>query len=179
MAGHAVLVSRMADADAYAAEILADVGDHAADAVVARCAAALLHLHLHRGEVEFVVKGGNILRRQFVEIERGAHAAAAFVHKGAGLEQQDALRSDAAFLDPALEFLRRRGEVVKVGADVGGHEADIVTVHRIFGSGITEAAHALHATAFPGSAGHAPTARGGAFRHATASSSPAAEASSP
>src|SRR3546814_12176476 len=56
MAGHAVLVSRMADADAYAAEILADVGDHAADAVLARCAAALLHLHLHRGEVEFVVK---------------------------------------------------------------------------------------------------------------------------
>src|SRR3546814_4836002 len=126
MAGHAVLVSRMADADAYSAEILADVCDHAAGAVVARCAAALLHLHLHRGEVEFVVKGGNILRRQFVEIERGAHAAAAFVHKGAGLEQQDALRSDAAFLDPALEFLRRSGEVVKVGDDVGGHEADIV-----------------------------------------------------
>src|SRR3546814_21145389 len=107
----------MADADAYAAEILADVADHAADAVMSRRAAALLHLHPHRGEVELVIECGDILRRQFVEIERGAHAAAAFVHQGAGLEQQDALRSDAAFLDPALEFLCRSGEVVEVRSE--------------------------------------------------------------
>src|SRR3546814_11213397 len=74
---------------------------------MSRRAAALLHLHPQRCEVELVIECGDILRRQFVEIERGAHAAAAFVHKGAGLEQQDALRSDAAFLDPALEFLCR------------------------------------------------------------------------
>src|SRR3546814_6439962 len=106
---------------------------------MSRRAAALLHLHPQRCEVELVIECGDILRRQFVEIERGAHAAAAFVHKGAGLEQQDALRSAAAFLDPALEFLCRSGEVVEVGDDVGGHEADIVTVHRIFRPGVAEA----------------------------------------
>ncbi len=125
-----------------------------------RRAAALLHLDLHRGEVEFVVKGGDVLRRQFVEIHCGAHAATAFVHEGAGFEQQNALRSDAAFLDPALEFLGGCRKVVKVGDDVGGHEADIVTVHRIFGPGIAETDPELHGPAFPGSCRCGPFPRG-------------------
>src|SRR3546814_12126697 len=57
MAGHAVLVSRMPGADAYSADILADVGDHAADDVVARCAAPLLHLPLPPRRSGVVGKG--------------------------------------------------------------------------------------------------------------------------
>src|SRR3546814_7739781 len=85
----------MADPDAHAPEIVADMRDHAADAIMPRRAAALLDLYLHRREVEFVVKGGDVLRRQLVEIHRGAHAAAAFVHEGRGFEQQHALAADA------------------------------------------------------------------------------------
>src|SRR3546814_14526716 len=81
MPGHPVLVPRMPDADPHAAEIVADMLDHAADAVVPRRAAAALHLDLHRREVEFVIKGGDVLRRELVEIERRAHAAAAFVDR--------------------------------------------------------------------------------------------------
>src|SRR3546814_4461793 len=51
MPGHPVLVPRMPDADPHAAEIVADMLDHAADAVVPRRAAAALHLDLHRREV--------------------------------------------------------------------------------------------------------------------------------
>src|SRR3546814_2476679 len=76
MPRHPVLVPRMADADPHAAEIVADMGDHAADAVMPRRAAAALHLDLHRRQVEFVVKGGDVLRRQLVEIHCRAHAAA-------------------------------------------------------------------------------------------------------
>src|SRR3546814_3896512 len=91
MPGHPFLVPRMPDADPHAAEIVAAMLDHAADAVVPRRAAAALHLDLHRREVEFVIKGGDVLRRELVEIERRAHAAAAFVHEGRGLEKKHAL----------------------------------------------------------------------------------------
>src|SRR3546814_1892128 len=105
----------MPDADPHAAEIVADMLDHAADAVVPRRAAAALHLDLHRREVEFVIKGGDVLRRELVEIQRRAHAAAAFVHEGRGLAQQHALAPDAAILNPALKLSGGHAESVNVG----------------------------------------------------------------
>src|SRR3546814_4989109 len=98
----------MPDADPHAAEIVADMLDHAADAVVPRRAAAALHLDLHRREVEFVIKGGDVLRRELVEIERRAHDAAAFVHEGSGIEQQHALAPAAAIMKQALKLLERK-----------------------------------------------------------------------
>src|SRR3546814_17855476 len=55
MAGHAVLVPWMADADSYAAAILAAVDDHSADAVMSRRAAAPLILPPHRCSVQPVL----------------------------------------------------------------------------------------------------------------------------
>src|SRR3546814_12720146 len=78
------------------------------------------------------VCASDLLRRELVEIERRAHAAAAFVHEGRGLEQQHALAPDAAILNPALKLFGGHAESVNVGDDVGRHEADLVAVPCIF-----------------------------------------------
>src|SRR3546814_12933302 len=56
VAVHQVLVAGMADAQAHAPELLADVSRQRADAVVAAGAAALLHADLAGREVDLVVE---------------------------------------------------------------------------------------------------------------------------
>src|SRR3546814_19284127 len=68
------------------------------------------------------VCASDLLRRELVEIERRAHAAAAFVHEGRGLEQQHALAPDAAILNPALKLFGGHAESVTVGDAVGRSE---------------------------------------------------------
>src|SRR3569623_2204518 len=104
MAGHAVLVPGMSDADPHAAEFRPEMRVGRTDAVMPRGAAAAPPLDLERREVELVVEHRHILRRQLVEAHRLADRAAALVHEGGGLEQQDLLSPAAPFLRPALEF---------------------------------------------------------------------------
>ena len=106
--------------------------------------AAHAHLHLERREVELVVKHGQRLGLQLVEPQRLRDRAAAFVHEGRRLEQQDLLAADPAFLHPALELLLDGAEIVRFGDDVARHEADIVPVERIARSRIAEAGPDLH-----------------------------------
>ena len=61
--------------------------------------------------------------------------------------------SDAAVLQPALEFFRRGRKAMHVGDDVDGHEADIMAMHRILGPGIAEADPELHGADFLGKEG--------------------------
>ena len=79
----AVLVPGMADADAHAPEVGAEVGVDRAQAVVPRGAAADLHLDLHRREVELVVEHRQRLEVELVEAQRrGDRLAALFVGFG-------------------------------------------------------------------------------------------------
>ena len=56
--------------------------------------------------------------------------------KVAGFEQDHALAANPAVLRPALEFLLDRSEIMDFGDGIQRHEADIVPVQRILGSGI-------------------------------------------
>ena len=102
-------------------------------------AAAALHLHLHRRQIQLVMKDRNILRRQLVEAHRLTDRPAAFVHEGRGFQQQDFLVADPAVLNPALKLLLWQGKAVHVGDQFDGHEADIMPVHRILRARIAEA----------------------------------------
>ena len=70
VAGDAVLVAGVADADADAAEFGAEMGVDRAQAVVAGGAAAVLHLDLERREVELVVEDGQRVEVELVEMQR-------------------------------------------------------------------------------------------------------------
>src|SRR3546814_7993149 len=79
-----VLVAGVADADAHAAEIGADMRLGRAQAVMPGSAAALLHLDLEGREIELVVEDGDVGGREPVEAHRFADRLAAFVHEGRG-----------------------------------------------------------------------------------------------
>ena len=155
----------MADADADAAKIGAEAGIDRAQAVMARRAAADAHLDLERREVELVVEDGERVDVELVEAQRLLNRVAAVVHEGLRLEQQDALAADAAFRDQAAELLRPGPKAVRLGDDVGGHEADIVPLERILRAGIAEADPELHRRSASVSAAQKETARpqGGRF----------------
>src|SRR5687767_9240366 len=134
----------MADADADAAKIGAEAGADRAQAVVAGSAAADLHLDLHRGEVELVVKGGQGVDVELVEVKRLLNRVAADVHVGLGLEQQQLVAADAALARQAAEFLLPGAEAMHRGDGVDGHEADVVPVERILRARIAKACPDLH-----------------------------------
>ena len=107
----------------------------------------MLHLDLHRREVELVVEGGQRVDVELVEAQRLLNRVAAVVHVGLRLEQQDLVAADAAFADQAAEFLLPRAEAMHRGDGVGRHEADIVAVERILRARIAEAGPDLHRAA--------------------------------
>lgn len=144
MAGHPVLMPRMADAQPHAAKVRPQMLVNRAQAVMPRRTAAGLHLDAEGRDVEFVVKDGQGVHAQLVEAQRLADAAAAFVHEGGGLQQQDLLTADPPFLGPALELLLHGAEVVHLGNGVHRHEADIVAVHRILRARIAQPGPDLH-----------------------------------
>jgi hypothetical protein len=108
-------------------------------------AAAGLHLDLERRQVELVVEHRQRVHPELVEPQRLADCPAALVHERRRLEQQHAGPGDPAFLQPALELLLHRPEAVHVGDHVERHEADVVPVHRVLRTGVTEADPELHA----------------------------------
>jgi hypothetical protein len=58
-------------------------------------------------------KTGDVADLLLEEVHRRAHGAAALVHEGGGLEQEQALAADPALLRPAVERLLRRLESVR------------------------------------------------------------------
>ncbi len=100
----------MADADADAAEFGAEACVDRPQSIVARRAAADLHLHLERREVELVVEDGQGVHVELVELQRLLNGIAAVVHEGLRLQEQDALPADAALRDQAPELLLTRTE---------------------------------------------------------------------
>jgi hypothetical protein len=114
-----------------------------------RRAAAGLHLHLERREVELVVEGGNIGEFDLEEAHRFADRTAALVHEGGRLQQQDAFRPDPTERGPALELLLPGLEAMHLGDRIDGHEADIVPVERILRPRIAEADPELHGSHAP------------------------------
>ena len=84
IAGDAVFVARMANAQTDAAEFCADMVGDRTDAVMARRAAAKFNLHLEWRKVELVIKDSDVFGFKLIKIHRRAHAAAAFVHERCG-----------------------------------------------------------------------------------------------
>src|SRR3954452_17983888 len=134
----------VADADAHAAKFGAEVRVDRAQAVMPRGSAADLHLDLERGEIELVMEDGERVHVALVEAQRLGNGFAAVVHEGLRLKQQDALSSDAALRYQTAKFLLPRTDIVHFGQDVGGHEANIVALQRIFGAWITKTDPELH-----------------------------------
>ena len=134
-----VLVSRMANAQPHTSEFSADMIDGGSYAIMASGTAAGLYLYLERGEIEFVVKDGDVLWLQLIKIHGGTDAAAAFVHERGGFQQYDLFGAKPELLHPALKFLGGQWQVVDFGQGINRHEADIMPVHGIGRSGITKA----------------------------------------
>src|SRR6185369_11034949 len=113
-------------------------------AIVPGKTAANADLDLHRGKIQLVIEYGEISRRQLVEPQRFADRAAALVHEGRGLEQQDLFGADPPLLQPALELLLDGPEVVDLGDGIHRHEADVVPVQGILPARIAETDPELH-----------------------------------
>ncbi len=139
MAGHAVPVAGMADAEAHAPVVGgAEQPVHAAQAVMSCRAPSPLDAHLARDEVELVMEGGDALGRGFEEGGGGLDGLTAVVHVGERLEGEDAHALDGAVGGKALETLPPRGEAVAGRDPVDGHEADVVTLACHRGLGVAE-----------------------------------------
>ncbi|MNX84031.1 hypothetical protein D3C86_1158110 [compost metagenome] len=146
-------LARMADAHAAPAEVGAQVADQAADAVLARCAAAGLHAEAARGQVDLVVEDDDLAGFDLVEARRLADRAAALVHIGLRFHQQDLDRAvgavDLAFADDGLELGPLGTEAPAARDLVHGHEADVVAVLLVFGARIAEPCDDDHADLMP------------------------------
>ena len=81
----------MANPDAHAPVIVADVGGDRAQPVMPGNAAAGLHPHLAGREVDLVVEHHDVGEPELVEVRGLGHRAAGLVHVGAGQQQQRAL----------------------------------------------------------------------------------------
>src|SRR5262245_5526659 len=109
---HQLLHAGMADADAHAAKIIADMLVKRADAIVAARASAGLDPDLSRRKVDLVVENGEGGRRQLVKAQSLSDRLAGQVHEGLRLDQEDLFAVDHAVGDEALEFLRPGGEAM-------------------------------------------------------------------
>ena len=93
------LVAGMADAEAHALVIVADMGGDRAQAVMAGVAAADLDPHLGGREIEFVVQHDEGLEVELEEPHRLADAAARVVHEGLRLSSSARSVADRPFGD--------------------------------------------------------------------------------
>src|SRR5579883_2222853 len=135
---HEVLVAGMADADADATIVVADMGVDVAQAVVAAGAAALLHAHAAGRKVELVVEHHHAVQRHLEIAHRLTNRAARFVHEGLGLEHDGALAAQVTLGHQAVEALAPRREDTAADDLVHRHESHVVPVPRIAGPGIAE-----------------------------------------
>ena len=134
----------MADAEAHAHVIVADVGFDRAQSIVAGIAAAGFDLDLARRQIEFVMEDEDVCVFNFEKTLGFADRAAAFIHESFGLQQRDPLVADGAFTDEALKFFAPWGKAMCRRDAVERHETDVVAVACVFGARIAEAGEELH-----------------------------------
>src|SRR6185312_2256726 len=144
MRRHHLLDRRLADADAHALVVVADVGGDRAQAVVPGDAAADLHPHFRRGEIDLVVEDDDVADGDLVEARGFSHRATGLVHEGARQQQQYALARDIALDRDTLEFAPERTDVVALGDRLDRHEADVVAIAGVARAGIAEADEEQH-----------------------------------
>ncbi|MNE63427.1 hypothetical protein D3C80_1587770 [compost metagenome] len=129
------------------------MADQAADAVLTRGAAAGLHAEAAGGQVDLVVEDDDLAGFDLVEARRLADRAAALVHIGLRLHQQDLDRAvgaiDLALADDGLELGPLGTEAPAARDLVHGHEADVVAVLFVFGARIAQTGDDDHADLMP------------------------------
>ena len=139
-----IFAAGMADANAHADIVVADMVGQRFEPVMAGNAAARLHPHFAGHKVELVVEDDHVFELELVEPDRLADRSAGLVHIGGRLEQQHRLAGEPAFSGEALEALAPGGKVVERGDGVHRHEADIVAVQGVVRPRIAEADEKLH-----------------------------------
>ncbi len=142
----------MADPDAHAPIVVADMGGDRAQPVVAGAAAAGLDPHLAGREIDLVVQHHDVGQAELVKIHRLRDRPAGLVHVGSGQQQQHPLAAERPFRAHPLEAPPQRPDAVALGDRLDRHEADIVTVAGVAGAGIAEPDDEQH--------GHSPSSRG-------------------
>ncbi len=102
----------MADAQAHAAIVVADVLGDRAQPVVAGIAAADLDPHFAGRQFGFVVEHHDLTGFQLVEVRRFRHRAAGLVHESAGQQQQKLFQRRSRLPPPRPENFRRHGAML-------------------------------------------------------------------
>jgi hypothetical protein len=138
----------MADAEADPAVVVAAMGGDRPQAVMARIAAADLHPELGRGKVELVVEHGDVPQRDLEEVLGFPDRPPGLVHVGLRLQQQHLLAADHRIRRLGLEAPAPGARAMGARNLVHGHEADVVAVPGVAGSGIAEADEEAHRLAF-------------------------------
>ena len=103
-AGHRILMAWMANAKPHAAIVGSQMGMDRAKAVMACMPTALFEPQFPWGEIQFIVKHGDLIQRDLVKPNRLAHRLTGEVHEGCGFEQQHLLPAQGAIADVALKF---------------------------------------------------------------------------
>ena len=113
-----------------------------AQAVVTAVAAAVLEAGHASGQVQFIVGDENLGRRDAVVGGQCLNRAAAAVHEGVGLEQQQSPSADADLGQLAAEAgLWLEAAAKGLGDAVGEPETGVVSGGGVAGPGIAEAGH--------------------------------------
>ncbi len=140
----------MADAEAQAAIVAADVAVDAADAVMAPRAAAQLDLDLARLEVDLVVDHDYLgFGFELIETHRFADRAAGFVHVGLGFQRQHLAALDPALGDAAGKARAPGPEAIAADDLVHRHEADVVAVVGMARARVAQADEQQHGELIP------------------------------
>src|ERR1043165_4744265 len=110
----------MADREAHAHIVVADLGGERLQPIMAGNAAAHLHAHFALRKVELVVKGDNVAEIELVEAHRLADRATRLVHESLRLEQKHLLPAELAFGSEAREALAPGRDAVRCGNRFSG-----------------------------------------------------------
>src|SRR5581483_9812508 len=139
----------MANADAHARVVVADMSRDGAQAVVTGVAAADFHLQLAGREVQLVMEDIDVGFRDLEIALRLADGPATVVHVGLRLQQRHAMAADQPVAGQSLEALLPRRQPVPLGDALERHEADVVAMARVLAARIAEADEKLHAPSSP------------------------------
>ena len=139
MAVHQILAARMADADAHALVVIADMRADRAQAVVARDAAADLHAHLGGRQLDLVVEHRDVgqrpaCRNASPRRPRGRTRSCRCRAAAAGPSRR---RSCLRWRRPGSGGATARSRW-RLGDRLHHHESDVVAVARVLGARIAE-----------------------------------------
>ena len=93
---------------------------------------AKLHPQLARRQIKLIMKGNDILGRDFQESSGLLHGITTRIHVGLRLQCQNALASNGAFRHFTLEALAPGAKAMAPRNLLHRHEADIVPLTRMF-----------------------------------------------